>query len=385
MRKTGGTEPVLIVGAGVGGLTLGIALHRAGVPFRILERAPILAGHANGMMLAGNGFEALSTLGLGEALLGTGCALECAQIRAAGGAVLVDVPMAGFSELYGSCVLGFSWRALLGILLAALPDGSVEWGCDVRDVEVTETGSVAVLSGGRRVQGSVLVGADGVRSRVSELLGLDGAAAPMGVVIYRGRSRGSASLPGAVSIWLGDQIQLGEFPLPDDLSSWWVGLRATEDDAHWRLRSPAAVAALVQPLEPALAAHIADTPAQHFRRLIPLVHTPGGHWGRDCATLIGDAAHAIAPGLGQGGSQAIIDGVVLGRLLAERGCNAETLRGFERARSREVRWFALQARRTMEAFLVPLDQLEGTGRALARLLPTEDGDREARMLHSFKG
>lgn len=385
MRKTDETSPVLIVGAGPGGLALGLALHRAGMPFRILERAPVLAGSPVGMMLAGNGFEALSGLGLSDALLSRGLPLDCAQIRAAGGDVLVDVPMAGFSELYGSCVLSFPRRTMLEVLLEALPEGSVEWGCDVRDIELTESGAAVVLSGGRRVEGRLLVGADGTSSRVGELLGNSDGATPMGVVIYRGRSPRPAASPSAMSIWLGDQTQLGEFPLPEDQSCWWVGLRATEDSPKWRLRSAAAVAELVAPLEPDLAAHIAATPAQYFRRVVPQVHTPGGRWGRGLATLIGDASHAIAPGLGQGGSQAIIDGVVLARLLAERGYGESCLREFERVRSREVRWYALQARRTMEAFLMPSDQIAGAARALSRLLPTQDGDREARMLHSFKG
>lgn len=187
--------------------------------------------------------------------------------------------------------------------------------------------------GGREVRGDVLVGADGIHSAVRAAL--HGPAAPRryGWIAWRGVVSGSAVGLDAHTqgLTLGRGAHVGWLPIGGGRVYWFAtgmalqaGVPATDSQAELRTRFGAwghPVPALIEAPPPAaiLCNELVDRP-------------PAQRWGTRRVTLLGDAAHAMLPGLGQGANQALKDAVALAAHLAGASDLEGALRAYEAAR-----------------------------------------------------
>ena len=302
---------IAVIGAGIGGLAVAAGLQRAGAEVVVYERAPEIRAVGAGLSLFGNGFAALDALGLGDqvrALGGTGLTLLAGQ-RKPSGQWLSRTPPAAVAEL------AVVHRAdLHRILLAALTPGTVRCGAEVGAVFDGGT-ALTLTSDPQRVERfDLIVAADGIRSRVRAGWSTDPGVRYAGYTAWRGVTSKPVDLLGAAGETWGRGHRFGIAPLQDGRVYWFavasMPAGAVFDDEY------AAVAALFDRWHAPIAELIRATePAAVFRLDINELAGPLPSFRNGRCVLLGDAAHAMTPDLGQGGNQALEDAATLVALM----------------------------------------------------------------------
>ncbi|MEL6533580.1 MAG: FAD-dependent oxidoreductase, partial [Pseudomonadota bacterium] len=156
---------ITILGAGVAGLTAGLALARRGWRVRVLEQAPALADLGAGLQVSPNGLAVLRALGLEEALMAHTLASEGAVLRdGLSGADVARIPLSDRYRLTHRV-------ALIGILAEAAREAGVDLRLGQRIEDLTLGAPVRLhLAGGEKVETGLVIGADGIKSKLRRAL-----------------------------------------------------------------------------------------------------------------------------------------------------------------------------------------------------------------------
>ncbi|MFE5975863.1 FAD-dependent monooxygenase [Streptomyces sp. NPDC056460] len=302
----------VVIGAGIGGLTAAVALHRGGWQVTVLERAADLAPVGAGIGLAPNAQRALDVIGLGDRVRDLAAWQGDGGMRAPGGRWLARTDATAAAARFGGPLVLLHRATLVDILTSALPDWAVRTGAAAALVDPGGDRSPArVATPDGEIEAALVVAADGIRSAARHAL-FPGHPGPR----YAGCTTWRVVVPaperpfaphetwGAGRLW-------GTQPLKDGriyayaMAAAPAGGRAPDDEKAELLRL---FGDWHHPVPEILAA---TDPARVLRHDVhhlpdPL---PAFHGGR--VALLGDAAHAMMPSLGQGGNQAIEDAVVL--------------------------------------------------------------------------
>ena len=313
---------LIIVGGGVGGLAVAIALRKAGHEPVVLEQAPASSPVGAGVFVTANGMKALTYLGADTHLRQVSVntpGLTLSDLESNDTLGKIEFGTVG-EERYGDgCYLTYR-PDLFDALAGQVGPGDLRFGSKVLDVEVGPDGVTVQIEGQDPVTGDGVIGADGLNSSVqrSQVGGLE--AEYTGFTAWRAvlseeQAPDLFPLSSMGSTWLGPRRQIVTYPLhrgellnvlcylSDEVAgqeSWTAGgdpevLRAAFESA-------------CEPVREALAG-VDDallTPV-YYRR-------PMSSWGSGRLTLLGDAAHAALPSAAQGTSMALEDAVMLGSM-----------------------------------------------------------------------
>lgn len=305
---------ITIVGAGIGGLTAALALHREGHQVSIVERATRLEPLGAGIVLAPNAVRILHALDVSVEAYGR--QLRKATMQTASGIKIQAMEFDQFLSGVGP-VLAFHHAELHAILLAALPrDVTLRLGCP--------------FVNGASYGEDLLVGADGINSVVRQCV--PGAKA----LRYSGYTCWRAVLPDpgigeTFEAW-GGAARIGAAPLTRNRV--YVFLVLTAPAGMPRQTSMAGIRRHFQAFSdpvPMILDVARDVVLLHHD--IEDVDAPV--WGQGRTVLIGDAAHPMTPNLGQGAAMAIEDAAVLPEVIASNA-PAEALRKIRHDRVAKV-------------------------------------------------
>ncbi len=329
---------ILIAGGGVGGLTLALSLHQAGIACRVFEAAPEIRSLGVGINLLSHAMRELTELGLLDALR----------------AVAVETREVCFYNRFGQFIhkeprgkfAGYDWPQLSihrgdlhEVLLAAVRErlGGGAFVLGKKAVGFTQEADRITLQfeDGTSAPGSAVIGCDGIHSAIRKQLHPgEGPPAYQGINMWRGVTRGKPYLSGASMViagWLeagkmviypirnmvderGDAIQLinwvAEVQSPRNVLQDW-NLAGKLDDFYpvfaGRSHDWLDIDALIRNADSILEYPMVD-------------REPLSHWTEGRVTLLGDAAHPMYPRGSNGGGQAILDARVLtGCLKREHG------------------------------------------------------------------
>lgn len=334
----------VIAGAGIGGLTAALALHRVGISVTVVERATQLRAIGVGINLLPHAVRELDVLGVGDALAEIAVAPHSIQFHADDGRLLLREPR-GLDGGYGHPQLSVHRGTLQMILLDAVRDrigaSAVRTGLAVTNV--TDLGErVSVRTGDHHEEADVLVGADGIGSAVRRLLHTD--ADPLrwsGVTMYRGAASTTPFLDGAtMAIVKGrNGVELVTYPIGRGLVNWVLMAPvaaggALPRDAGWNEPADQSdVLSLIAGWRLGWldVTELIEATDDVFR--YPMVdRDPLPFWGRGRVTLLGDAAHPMYPVGANGGSQAIVDAMSLATNLSRADDVVAGLRAYEAER-----------------------------------------------------
>lgn len=323
----------LIVGAGIGGLAAGLALRRSGWRVRIFEQAPTARELGFALRLAPNAMAALRELGIDEVVAARAARPTTAEIRHPNGRVLrrLYVKAAGPS-------LVVLRAALHGALLEAVGDDALQLASEAVSFSTGRDGVTLELRDGRSVDGAVLIGADGVNSVVRRILH-PGEAAPRasGYCAVRGVATAETDFLSSLSAvaYLGDGVEAAAAWASSSAVYWYLSLLLREIPEGER--DPRRIAERwTKTFETGFRRLVASTEADAMRFDVLLQRSPIPHWGAGPVTLLGDAAHPMLPHTGQGAAQSLEDAVALGLALSRPMAPGNSLRDYERVRSRRT-------------------------------------------------
>ncbi|WP_069887369.1 FAD-dependent monooxygenase [Streptomyces luteocolor] len=310
----------VVIGGGIGGLTAAIGLHRTGWRVTVLERAATLEPVGSGIGLAPNAQRALDVLGLGDRVRALAAWQGEGGMRARSGRWLVRTSAAEAEATYGGSLVLLHRATLVDLLVSALPEQALRTGTAARLTDPGAAGRPAVVTtDDGDIEADLVVGADGINSAVRAAL-FPAHPGP----VYAGFTTWRFVIPapdrpfaphetwGRGGVW-------GTQPLKDGRIYAYAtarvpaGGRAPDDEkaelarrfADWHDPIPSLIAAV--------------RPADVLRHDVRHLPTPLAHYHRGRVALVGDAAHAMTPSLGQGGNQAIEDAVVLAHHVAPGG------------------------------------------------------------------
>jgi 2-polyprenyl-6-methoxyphenol hydroxylase-like FAD-dependent oxidoreductase len=319
---------VLIVGGGIGGLALAIALGQQGIRVQVVEIKPEHKVHGVGIIQPGNALRALRTIGLLDECLAEGFQIDEYRMHDAAGEHIARMQLLRIAGPSIPAVNGLPRVVLHRILAdAALAAGAtIRLGLTVSSVSQRPDGVDVVLSDGSRESYDLIVGADGIRSSMRRMVfgtGYDPQYTGHGVWRF------TVPRPAAVCCQLfyyGVGVKAGIVPVSKE--QMYLLLVTNEPGNPW-MESDRLDVLLRERLQPftapevvAIRDQIAD-PSQIIYGPIEEVILPAP-WYRGRVLLIGDAAHASGPHISQGATMAIEDAVVLAELLG-RGDAVETV------------------------------------------------------------
>ncbi|WP_297655356.1 FAD-dependent monooxygenase [Pseudonocardia sp.] len=341
------TLRVAVVGGGIGGLTLAIALSRAGgVQVEVHERAVELGEVGAAVALAANAVRLLDDLGLGPAL--RAASVEPTELIYRGwreGRRIAGFPVGDggwYEQRFGAPFLGIHRADLQRILADAFDPALLRLGRTVTGIDDGQGAVRLRFADGSATEADVVVGADGVWSAVRRWVDPDAAPVYTGTSGLRGLVPVSAlpSLPDplAIQFWVGPDAHLLHYAIEGGRTVNFLAV--LEGPAAWTaptgtaLAAPGELADAFAGWHPAVREMVAAVPQSDRWGLFAL--PPLARWSRGRVTLLGDAAHAMLPHHGQGANQTIEDAVTLAACLTSAPLD-EALPRYERLRRTRTR------------------------------------------------
>jgi salicylate hydroxylase len=381
---------IAIIGAGIGGLTLAIALRRYGIDAHIYEQTNELREIGAAVALSANGTRVLNQFGLTPQLAQHWFEVSALIFRDGRGGHVIGAHDVGahYRQRFGAPYVGIHRADLQAILASAAGLDRIYLRKHLVDIDDSGARAVLRFEDGSTADADLVIGADGARSLVRRwMLGYDDAQ-------YSGCSgfRGIVPIdsvprlpnPTALQFWMGPGGHLLHYPMgnghinfllverhptPWPTRDWIMAAMEGEQLRHFAQWHPAVVEMItVEPIS----------------NRWGLFHRPPlGRWTKGRITLLGDAAHQLAPHHGQGANQAIEDAVVLAACLGEAGSGplapaVERYERLRRGRTRKVQYASISV-----ADVLHLPDGDNADRRNARLGSFDGALHHLGWIHEF--
>ncbi|MEV0408114.1 FAD-dependent monooxygenase [Actinoallomurus sp. NPDC050550] len=322
-------KTAIIIGAGIGGLTTAHALRRIGWHVTVCEQAPAIAAVGAGVGIAPNAVKALDYLGLGPALRDRGRRQTGLEIRLRSGGRVGHIPADEIERRYGAPFYALHRAELHRLLMAGLDADALR--TDHRAEKIAPGPGAATVTlrtsdGTVSETADLVVVADGVGSRLRAAL-LPGYPGPTyaGYTVWRGivpaERAEPMGVPTVLSETWGRGARFGSATINDG-QIYWFACESVPEHAtpeHDLGLLAARFRGWHDPIPGLFSATPEDTLLRHDVYYLR-ARLPGFVHGR--VALLGDAAHAVTPDIGQGACLAIEDAVTLAAAIEERGVDA---------------------------------------------------------------
>ena len=332
---------MLVIGAGVSGISVARGLLRDGHEVTVFDQRTDTRAGGGAVTIWSNGETVLRQLGVD--MEGAGQPLSSVRLLTSAGHRVATVDVDTMVKRLGAAVRMVPRRVLLERLLEDFPADRIR--CNARAARViTMPDGVAIgFEDGSVVEGDLLIGADGLHSVIRDVVGAP-AAEPTGWCSWQGL----VSLPEIVDretayIVIGSHGNTGLWPAGGADVQWWFDLPWSHDFirphrpieairstfAGWSDAVDLVLAKLTDD-------DLAQSPYPHFRHPVPAPLNAGP------VTLLGDAAHTMPPTFAQGTNQALLDTMVLCKMISTLDAGSSraelsgALRSYEKIRRRQV-------------------------------------------------
>lgn len=333
MRKN-----IIIIGSGIAGLTLAIALEKNGFHVQLFESAPKLEPLGAGIWMAPNAMQVFSKLGLADEIIQGGRELSSFRICDANFKTIQLNDLSATKKEFGFSIIAIHRGKLQQILLNQIRTIESQCGYSLESFETNGKSVVAKFSNGKIAEGDILIGADGLHSKVRKIMFGDKALRYSGLTCIRGIA--NYNLPSQLrdssfELW-GGKNRIGFSEISDCQVYWYVTYKKSIKKQNERVDMKTKLIERMSNFTQ-LARNLIDSTEVNQMIQNDLFDLEPFHpWFKQNIGLIGDAAHPMTPNLGQGGAQAVINAFYLAEALAGNNDFNTAFKRFEGNRSKKV-------------------------------------------------
>ncbi|GLT74637.1 hypothetical protein SLA2020_464240 [Shorea laevis] len=314
---------IVIAGGGICGLATALALHRKGIKSVVLERSETLRATGAAILVLPNGWCALDQLFVASKLRQTALPIQRAS------EIWLHENKQGTTQLMDGEARCLQRGDLVTILAENLPHGTIRFGCQVLSVKSDPLTSYPLiqLQSGSIIKAKILIGCDGAHSAVAEFLELKPPKlfslwSVRGLTCYPS----GHGLPHEFVALRGENFVVGRIPIDHNLVYWYVGGQEGYPTDSNISKDPELIREFTLESIKAFPEEMVEMVRRNDPEKLSLTHlrycAPWdillGKFRKGTVTVAGDAMHVMGPFLGQGGSAALEDAIVLARCLAQR-------------------------------------------------------------------
>lgn len=372
-----------VLGGGIAGLTAAIALKQKGIHATVFEAAPEIKPLGAGLSLAANAVKGYQRLDIAEKIIARGLLLPLFNILDREGRVITSADAKKIGQKYGLHNFAIHRAELHEALLAELESDQVQTGKRATGFKQLNDGAIEVhFADSSTHRTDYLIGAEGIHASVRRQLLPGSEPRYAGYTCWRAVIETPSDLKGlsvASETW-GAGGRFGIVPLAGDKIYWFACVNARQNDPTMRDAKVVDLQRIFQKFHSAVRVILENTPdaALIWNDIIDL--KPVNRFAFGNIVLIGDAAHATTPNLGQGACQAIEDAVILADELDKHADPAAAFAAFERRRLERTRFIVNTSWRLGKIAQVSHPWLVALRNALFRLVPESVNERQLRAL-----
>ncbi|WP_353145911.1 FAD-dependent monooxygenase [Chryseobacterium sp.] len=322
---------ISIIGAGIGGLTLGNVLQQHGYDFTIYESAPEIKPVGAGIMMAINAMQVFDWLGLKEKIENAGNKIHRITIANESLQPVSETEILALEYQYQSCNVAIHRAELQKILAENIGQEPVKLNYSLQQIEKEEN-YILHFENRSPIESKIVFGADGIKSQVRNQILKTGTIRSAGQKCWRGLT--DFELPEkyhqeAFEMW-GKGKRFGFVKISNQKVYWYACINE-KSFSHYTL-----ITDIFKEFDPLVLNIIESTAEENIicNEITDLSPLP--KWYSDNLCLIGDAAHATTPNMGQGACQAIEDAYIIGRLLEKSQDFNAIFEEFQKIRRKKV-------------------------------------------------
>lgn len=388
-------KKAIIIGCGIAGPALAIALKRAGIDSTIYEehKGPYDFGL---LTLSSNTFNALDVLDVSAQVLESGYEVDGVNFYSSDGKMIGRVSsMSEMKKRYGSGLFMIKRMQLNKILCdkAESQGIKIEWGKKLTNIENTEQNKViAHFEDETKTESDLLIGCDGIHS-TTRTIAMPDFSKPIysGIVLIGGiidDSMETSLAPDTYHVTIGKNLHFGSFLGKSDEKLWWTYVPYPEDSIKNRPKESRdqwmeKILALTRDDHHVMRKSIEMTKETLlYLPMYKFPHLPTWHKGSVC--LIGDAAHAISPHAGQGATMAIEDTVVLAKCLHDIKDTKKAFAMFEQIRKKRAEKVVKVAQQLEDVFTMTNPVKKWFRNKVTIPLFIKRGTKPADWIYSYK-
>lgn len=303
-----------IIGAGIGGLTTAIALEQKGIKARIFEQAEKIKPVGAGIILANNAMQVYEKLGLRKVIEENGNHISAMNITKANLNLMSKVDLSFFEKKHNVKNIAIHRGTLQQILINKLNSTDLNLNHHITSVKSNDDGYSLMFENGKQIQSSTLIGADGLNSVVRQNLFPNNIIRNAKQICWRGVT--DFKLPiiykNELNEAWGKTDRFG-FVQISESKVYWYALKSFKNHKDEFLIND--IETYFNDYHPIIKDIIASTKKEQINTAEISDLKPTNVWHKENVCLIGDAAHAMTPNLGQGACQAIEDAYILSMCL----------------------------------------------------------------------
>lgn len=320
----------VIVGAGIAGLSTAFALKNIGIDAMVVEASETIRPVGAGLSLAHNAIKALRHLNIADEVIEKGRELKSFILYDRKGRVIKEVQAKPLDSDVKNVTIH---RARLHeVLLSKIKPDNILTG--KRSISLTETtdGFMITFEDGTAMEAQYLIVAEGIHSPLRKFVTSEAEVRFAGYTCWRGVTSNANLKIGRTSETWGKEGRFGIVPLADDQLYWFACTNTTQQNGMFKNYAPKDLVVHFKDYHQPIVEIIQSTPSENLiwgdiSDVKPLQRFAYGN-----AVLIGDAAHATTPNMGQGACMAIEDAVVLANCLSQNSKVSDAFQSFERKR-----------------------------------------------------
>lgn len=328
---------ITIIGGGIAGLSTALALSKLGFHCELYERAKQLNEVGAGIWMQPNALKVLDWLGLGIIVRQNGMLLDQVDITNSQLVPFKKTVQEVVQDEKGNKIVAIHRAVLQKILFEALPKGTVKLGYEFNSLDYNEN-QVKISVGDKEIVTDLLIGADGINSKVRGSIFSNIPKRFSGQTCWRGIS--DIILPKefqntGIESW-GKKIRFGFSQITKNRVYWFAVVNAKQNETDNTETVKSELQQFYKNFHPLVLKIIDQTKSEKIIRSDISDLRRLDRWHKGKVVLVGDAAHATTPNMGQGAGQGIEDAYYLANILAKKNQIDQTLDLFESIRREKV-------------------------------------------------